>query len=76
MKGGYILDMRYGETIREHGEIEAANRETGRFDIDDCTTHRNLSDGGREQARASGAAYRRAGIPVARHISSRYCHVL
>ena len=76
VKGGYILYMRHGETIREQGEIEAANRETGRFDIDDCTTQCNLSDGGREQARASGAAYRRAGIPVARHICSRYCHAL
>lgn len=75
-KGGYILYMRHGETIREQGEIEAANRETGRFNIDDCTTQRNLSDGGREQARSSGAAYRRAGIPVARHISRRYCRAL
>ena len=26
VKGGYILYMRHGETIREQGEIEAANR--------------------------------------------------
>ena len=64
-KGGYILYMRHGETIREQGEIEAANRESGRFNIEDCATQRNLSDGGRAQARASGAAYRRAGVPVA-----------
>lgn len=75
-KGGYILYMRHGETIREQGEIEAKNRETGRFNIEDCTTQRNLSDNGREQARASGVAYRRVGIPVARHISSRYCRAL
>lgn len=75
-EGGYILYMRHGETLREQGEMEAKNRETGRFNIEDCSTQRNLSDQGREEARASGAAYRRAGIPVARHISSRYCRAL
>ena len=75
-KGGYLLYMRHGETIREQGEVEAKNRDTGRFNIENCATQRNLSDKGREQARVSGAAYRRAGIPVARHLSSRYCRAL
>jgi broad specificity phosphatase PhoE len=75
-KGGYLLYVRHGETNREEAEREAKNRETGRFNIEDCGTQRNLSTQGREQARRAGAAYRRAGIPVAQHLSSRYCRAL
>lgn len=75
-KGGYLLYTRHGETHREEIELEAINRKTGRFSIDDCATQRNLSPTGRAQARAAGDAYRRAGIPVARHLSSRYCRAL
>lgn len=75
-KGGYLIYVRHGQTHRDELELESRNRETGRFSIDDCATQRNLSAQGREEARQSGAAYRRAGIPVARHLSSRYCRAL
>jgi phosphohistidine phosphatase SixA len=75
-RGGYLIYLRHGETVREQAEMEAKNRDSGRFSITDCSTQRNLSAPGREQARAAGAAYRRAGIPVARHLSSRYCRAL
>jgi phosphohistidine phosphatase SixA len=75
-KGGYLLYVRHGETNRDEIELEVKSRESGRFNIEDCSTQRNLSKEGREQSRRAGAAYRRAGIPVARHLSSRYCRAL
>jgi hypothetical protein len=44
--------------------------------LDDCATQRNLSEAGRQQARAIGAAFRRNGITSARVWSSRWCRCL
>ena len=44
-----------------------------RFQLDDCTTQRNLDDTGREQARRTGAAFRARDIKVARVLSSQWC---
>ena len=41
--------------------------------IGDCTTQRNLSDSGREQARNIGAAFRSNGIASARVFTSEWC---
>jgi phosphohistidine phosphatase SixA len=46
------------------------------FAIDDCATQRNLSDTGREQARAIGERFRAKGIDTARVHSSRWCRCL
>ena len=43
------------------------------FVLGDCSTQRNLSDAGREQARALGERLRQAGIDQARVYSSRWC---
>lgn len=43
------------------------------FRLDDCATQRNLSDAGRAQARASGAAIRAAGAAPDAVLSSRWC---
>ena len=48
----------------------------GNFDIDNCATQRNLSDRGREQARATGERFRRNGIEQAQVYSSRWCRCL
>ncbi|MDJ0777686.1 MAG: histidine phosphatase family protein [Gammaproteobacteria bacterium] len=45
----------------------------GNFDIDNCATQRNLSERGREQARATGERFRRNGIQRAQVYSSRWC---
>lgn len=47
-----------------------------RFQLEDCTTQRNLSENGRQQARKIGAAFRRNGIATARVLSSRWCRCL
>ena len=46
------------------------------FVLGDCSTQRNLSDAGREQARALGERLRQAGIVQARVYSSRWCRCL
>ena len=46
------------------------------FNVADCSTQRNLSEAGRQQARAIGAAFRRNGIATARVLSSRWCRCL
>ena len=46
------------------------------FVLGDCSTQRNLSDAGREQARALGERLRQAGIAQARVYSSRWCRCL
>lgn len=43
------------------------------FRLDDCATQRNLSEGGREQARRLGEAVRARGVRVERVRSSRWC---
>jgi phosphohistidine phosphatase SixA len=46
------------------------------FRLDDCATQRNLSEAGRAEARAIGAAFRERGVPVGRVLSSRWCRCL
>jgi len=43
------------------------------FDIDNCSTQRNLNDRGREQAREIGAAFRERGIKVGKVLTSQWC---
>ena len=43
------------------------------FSIDDCSTQRNLSDEGRDQARRIGDRFRAHGIAVSQVYSSQWC---
>jgi phosphohistidine phosphatase SixA len=43
------------------------------YRIDDCTTQRNLSEEGREQARRLGAMFRAENINVTKILSSQWC---
>lgn len=52
---GFVLMMRHAQTVPGTGD--PANFELGK-----CSTQRNLSDGGREQARRIGATLKAAGI--------------
>src|SRR5262245_10249660 len=47
--------------------------EPASFRLDDCSTQRNLSDKGREQASALGAVLRERGIRVTKVVSSEWC---
>lgn len=45
----------------------------GNFRLDDCQTQRNLSQDGRAQAQAIGAALRAAGLPIVQVMTSQWC---
>lgn len=46
------------------------------FDVEECSTQRNLSDAGRKQATAIGNLFRLGGIKKARVFSSQWCRCL
>ena len=46
------------------------------FVVDDCSTQRNLSDEGREQARRIGLAFRQRNIGIGQVLSSQWCRCL
>jgi phosphohistidine phosphatase SixA len=67
--GGHALVMR-------HARTEPGTGDPPGFRLEDCSTQRNLSAAGREQARAIGALLRGARVPVDRVLSSRWCRCL
>jgi len=67
--GGQVVVMRHATTTPGTGDPPG-------FRLDDCATQRNLTDGGRGEARRVGAAFRAHGIAVAGVRSSRWCRCL
>jgi phosphohistidine phosphatase SixA len=63
--GGHIGFMRHA---RAPGSDDPPN-----FRLGDCSTQRNLSDGGRQQAREIGAFLRDEGFAGVRLVSSQWC---
>jgi len=46
------------------------------FQLEDCSTQRNLSEDGRQQARQMGEAFRSRNIPIDSVLSSQWCRCL
>lgn len=46
------------------------------FQLDDCSTQRNLSEAGRQQARKIGVAFRDRNVPVTTVLTSQWCRCL
>jgi phosphohistidine phosphatase SixA len=67
--GGYILYFRHTST--DFGQND--ERMTG---YEDCTTQRNLTDIGRAEARAIGAALTELRIPVGDVLASPFCRTM
>lgn len=67
--GGYVLYFRHAGT--DFGQND--ERMTG---FDDCATQRNLTDSGRADARAIGAAIRQLALPVGAVLASPYCRTM
>jgi phosphohistidine phosphatase SixA len=65
-EGGHVLYLRHALTDRSREDDPAV-------DLDDCATQRNLSEEGREQARAIGEAMRALDLPLGEVLSSEYC---
>jgi phosphohistidine phosphatase SixA len=66
---GYVVLLRHAQTVPGTGDPPG-------FELDDCTTQRNLSQEGREQAVRIGRAFRDRKIPIQRVLSSQYCRCL
>jgi phosphohistidine phosphatase SixA len=64
--GGHVVVMRHAATTPGVGDPPG-------FALDDCKTQRNLSAGGRADARAVGTAFNRNKVLVARVLTSRWC---
>jgi len=68
-RGGYVLYFR-------HTSTDFGQNDDGMTSFDDCTKQRNLTDAGRAEARAIGAAIARLKIPVGEVLASPYCRTL
>ena len=66
--GGHVVLIR-------HGNAPGTGDPAG-VKIDDCKTQRNLDDGGREQSRVLGKAFRDRGVRVTRVLSSPWCRCM
>jgi phosphohistidine phosphatase SixA len=67
--GGCAVLLRHAQTVAGIGDPPGLR-------LDDCSTQRNLSDAGREEARRFGAEFERRGIGVDEVLSSRWCRCL
>lgn len=69
-QGGHVMLMRHATAP---GATLSRGTDPAGFDLEDCTTQRNLDDIGRRQAMAAGDAVRRNGIKVQKVLSSPWC---
>jgi hypothetical protein len=67
--GGYILWFRHTSTDFSKND----ERMTG---YEDCARQRNLTDAGRDEARAIGATLRDLGIPIGEVLASPFCRTM
>src|SRR5205085_8745599 len=65
-RGGYVLYFRHTST--DFGQSDETMTS-----FEDCNAQRNLTDKGRDEARAIGAAIQRDRIPVGDVLASPYC---
>lgn len=68
-QGGYVILMR-------HLSTEPVAPDPAYFDLRDCSTQRNLSAEGREQAKRLNEAVKKLGIRIGEVLSSPYCRCL
>jgi histidine phosphatase superfamily protein (branch 1) len=68
-KGGYILYFR-------HSATDFSKNDDAMTSFEDCASQRNLTDGGRAQARVIGEEIRSLAIPVGKVIASPYCRTV
>ncbi len=68
-KGGHVLVMRHAQTVSGIGDPP-------NFKIGDCSTQRNLSDVGREAARALGAQLQKVNVKFDLVETSAWCRCI
>lgn len=62
--------------VMRHAQTVAGTGDPPGFRLDDCSTQRNLSEAGRAQARATGAAWRDQRLPIVSVHSSAWCRCI
>ena len=67
--GGFVLYFRHADTDWTQSDTRGMN-------LEDCAAQRNLSDRGRENARAIGAAIRALAIPIGPVLASPLCRTV
>jgi phosphohistidine phosphatase SixA len=68
-EGGYVLYMR-------HASTDFSKNDSAMTSYEDCASQRNLTDKGRDEARAVGAHVRRLRIPIGSVLASPYCRTM
>jgi hypothetical protein len=68
-EGGYVLYMR-------HASTDMSQNDRNMRSYEDCATQRNLTDKGREEARAVGAQLKRLKVPVSEVLASPMCRTM
>ena len=59
-----------------HASTDFSKNDEKMTSYEDCASQRNLTDKGREEARAVGTHIRRLGIPIGRVFASPYCRTV
>jgi phosphohistidine phosphatase SixA len=71
-QGGFVIVIRHGRT----NESPAFPRDESPTDLTNCSGQTMLTDIGKDQARAIGAAFRNAAIPVGKVLASGLCRAV
>jgi phosphohistidine phosphatase SixA len=71
-----LLRQGKGIVVMLRHAIAPGTGDPANFQIEDCSTQRNLSAAGRQQAMQIGAMLRQQRVPVARVLSSQWCRCL
>lgn len=75
-EAGWALLRDGGRVVLIRHALAAGSGDPANFDINKCSTQRNLSDRGKLQARKMGALFAARAAPIDRVLSSRYCRCL
>jgi len=68
-QGGFVIYLRHASTDFSQADSDLVN-------LQNCATQRNLTDVGRDQARAMGEAIGALGVPIGDVLSSEFCRTL
>jgi phosphohistidine phosphatase SixA len=75
-EAGWALLRDGGHVVLIRHAMISGSSEPASFDIEKCSTQRNLSERGKQQARKIGALFAARAAPLERVLSSRYCRCL
>src|ERR1700689_5101828 len=71
-QGGFVIVIRHGRT----NESPAFPRDEAPTNLENCSGQTMLTEPGQDQARAIGAAFRNAAIPVGKVLASGLCRAM